>query len=91
MEASISPDSPPMTNPVMKAMQNHIGTAIQIRPPQSVATQLNVFTADGTAIAIVVSMNTNRTFVEIPVTNMWCSQTANESTANTPSAMAIAP
>jgi hypothetical protein len=52
---------------------------------------LNVFTADGTAIAIVASMKTNRTFVEMPVTNMWCSQTANESTAKTPSATAIAP
>src|SRR5580658_9362959 len=59
-----------MTNPVMNATQNHIGTAIQIRPPQSVATQLNVFTAEGTAIAIVASMNTNRTLVAIPVPKM---------------------
>jgi hypothetical protein len=52
---------------------------------------LNVLTADGTAIAIVVSMKMNRRFVLSPVTNMWCSHTANDSTANAPRAIAIAP
>ena len=48
-------------------------------------------TAEGTAIAIVESMNRNWTFAETPVTNMWWPQTAKERTAKTPSEIAIAP
>ena len=45
-------------------------------PPQTVAIQLNIFTPVGTAISMVVMVNTVRAVGPIPVVNMWWLQTA---------------
>jgi hypothetical protein len=59
---------------------NNIAGVKRILPLHNVANQLNVFTADGTAIISVVIINTPPRKGFIPVTNMWCPQTMNDNT-----------
>ena len=46
-----------------------------------VATQLKIFTPVGTAISIVAYMKNSCPVIGMPVVNMWCAQTMNDSSA----------
>src|SRR3989442_11345387 len=69
---------PPMTNIVMKPIAKSIGALSSIAPPHIVAIQLKILMPLGTAIASVMTMNGRRAEIEMPVVNMWCTQTPNE-------------
>ncbi|MCY1562513.1 hypothetical protein D9M68_999210 [compost metagenome] len=59
-------------------MANNIAGVKRIFPLHRVASQLNVLTADGTAMISVVIIKTPPSQGFIPVTNMWCPQTMND-------------
>src|SRR3989442_13740469 len=65
------PVRPPVTNSDTKPMAKSIAGVKWIRARQSVATQLNVLTAEGIAIASVVTMKAVPTRGFIPLVNMW--------------------
>ena len=52
-----------------------------MRAPHTVPSQLNVFTAEGTAINSVVSVNTEPRNGFMPLTNMWWPHTTKLSMA----------
>jgi len=63
-----------------KPIQNSIGAVRRIFPFHIVVIQLNVFTAEGIAIANETAMKLARRRGSMPVVNMWCAQTPKEST-----------
>src|SRR2546430_16015147 len=65
------PDSPPITNIATNATALSIGTVNLMLPRHIVPIQLNVFTAEGTAITSVDTMNDDPSVGFIPLTNMW--------------------
>src|SRR5207247_10012146 len=77
IEACTTPRIPPMTNIERKPIVNSIGVFRRIFPPHIVASQLNTFTPDGTAIVTVAIMKGMRTVMSIPVVNMWWTHTVN--------------
>src|SRR5207249_2512198 len=77
MDAWNTPLIPPITNIERKPITNSIGVRRRIFPPHIVASQLNTFTPDGTAIVTVAIMNGTRTEMSMPVVNMWWTQTVN--------------
>ena len=64
------PLSPPMINIETKLMANSMAVVNSIRPPHSVPSQLNTFTALGRAIIIVETINVMPSAGFIPDTNM---------------------
>ena len=64
-----------MTNTETNPIANSIALVKWIRPPHSVAHQLKVLIADGTAMRIVEPMNAAPSSGCIPLTNMWWPQT----------------
>src|SRR5262245_41993650 len=73
------PDRPPMMNIDTKDSAFSIGTVKRIGPRHSVASQLNTFTPDGSAISIVETMKVMPIIGLMPDTNMWCPQTMKPS------------
>ncbi len=73
------PVKPPEMKSDTKAIANIIAVVKRMLPLHRVANQLNTFTADGTAIISVRNMKTDPRNGFIPVTNMWCAHTTNES------------
>src|SRR2546426_9459888 len=67
-----------MTNIVTKPMAKSIGALSSIAPPHIVAIQLKILIPLGTAIASVITMNGRRAEIEMPVVNMWWTQTPKE-------------
>ena len=67
----MTPESPPMMNIAMKPSAKYIGTRYWIEPPQTVPSQLKIFTPVGTAISIVVSAKNVSAIGPMPVANMW--------------------
>src|SRR5881397_3838672 len=67
-----------MTNIVTKPIAKSIGALSSIAPPHIVAIQLKILMPLGTAIASVITMNGRRAEIEMPVVNMWWTQTPNE-------------
>src|SRR5881227_3496464 len=65
------PDRPPITNIATNATALSIGTWKRRLPRHIVPIQLNVFTADGTAITSVDTMNDDPSVGFIPLMNMW--------------------
>src|SRR5215470_13120193 len=65
------PLNPPLTNIDTNPIANNPAAVKRIRAPQTVPSQLKVFTADGTAISRVVNVNTEPRKGFIPLTNMW--------------------
>src|SRR5207249_11330676 len=64
------PDSPPITNIATNATALSIGTVNWMLPRHIVPIQLNVFTAEGTAITSVDTMNADPSVGFMPLTNM---------------------
>src|SRR5215475_3414256 len=75
------PLNPPLTNIDTKPKANSPAAVKRIRAPQTVPNQLNVFTAEGTAISSVVSVNTEPRKGFIPLTNIWWPHTTKLRTA----------
>ena len=71
----MTPERPPIVNCAMKPRQNSIGVASRTDPPQTVASQLKIFTPVGTAMSIVERPNAETATGPMPVANMWCAQT----------------
>src|SRR5213078_693865 len=65
------PDSPPITNIATNATALSIGTVNLMLPRHIVPIQLNVFTAEGTAITSVETMNDDPSVGFMPLMNMW--------------------
>src|SRR5207237_10919516 len=65
------PDSPPITNIATNATALSIGTVNRRLPRHIVPIQLNVFTAEGTAITSVDTMKDDPSVGFIPLMNMW--------------------
>src|SRR5207302_399459 len=65
------PDSPPITNIATNATALSIGMVNLMLPRHIVPIQLNVFTAEGTAITSVETMNDDPSVGFMPLTNMW--------------------
>src|SRR3989442_8449245 len=84
---------PPMTNIVTKPIAKSIGALSSIAPPHIVAIQLKILMPLGTAIASVITMNGRRAEIEMPVVNMWWTQTPKERNpiATVDKAMALYP
>ena len=70
-----------MVNTMMKPMANSIGASKLSEPRHMVAIQLKIFTPVGTAISMVAYMKNSWPATGMPVVNMWCAQTMNESSA----------
>src|SRR2546423_14646060 len=64
-----TPDSPPITNIATNATALSIGTVNLMLPRHIVPIQLNVFTAEGTAITSVDTMNDDPSVGFMPLTN----------------------
>ena len=75
----IRPVKPPMVNTKMKPIENSIGVSKVIEPRHMVATQH--FTPVGIEISMVAYMKYSWPVTGMPVVNMWCAQTMNDSTA----------
>ena len=75
------PDSPPITNIETKEIANNIGVVNWIFPPHIVPSQLNTFTALGSAISIVDTIKVIPSAGFIPEINMWCPHTMNPNPA----------
>ena len=73
------PVRPPNRNVVRKPTDHSIGVSNDSEPPHIVPIQLKNFTPVGTAIRNVMNEKNGR--FTAPVTNMWCAQTATDSTA----------
>ena len=67
----IMPLSPPMINIVINPSANNIGVLKLMDPPHSVPIQLNILMPVGTAINIVVMVNTELATGPNPTVNMW--------------------
>ena len=67
----ITPLMPPMVNIATNPTANNIGVLKSIAPPHIVPIQLNTFTPVGTAIAIVVMVNTVIGMGPSPTVNIW--------------------
>ena len=67
----MTPDRPPMMNIAMKPSAKYIGTRYWIEPPQTVPSQLKIFTPVGMAISMVVSEKNVSAIGPMPVANMW--------------------
>src|SRR3989442_12924968 len=82
-----------MTNIVTKPMAKSIGALSSIAPPHIVAIQLKILMPLATANASVITMNGRRAEIEIPVVNMWWTQTPQEGNplATVDKAMALYP
>src|SRR2546422_3534308 len=63
-----------VTNPMAKG----IGALSSTAPPHIVAIQLKILMPLGTAIASVMTMNGRRAEIEMPVVNMWWTQTPKD-------------
>jgi hypothetical protein len=75
------PDRPPITNMATNEIAKHIGTVNRICARHSVASQLNVLMAEGSAIIIVESMKVMPRYGFMPLWNMWWPHTMNPSHA----------
>ena len=71
-----TPAKPPTMNRATKPTEKSNGVFKSMDPPQSVAIQLNILTPVGTAISIVVTVNTVLGIGPNPTVNMWWLQTA---------------
>ena len=69
------PDSPPMMNIETNDKANSMGVVKLIFPPQMVPSQLKTFTALGSAIIMVETMNVIPSIGFMPDTNIWWPQT----------------
>ena len=70
-----TPDSPPMVNIAMKPSAKSIGVFRRNDPPQTVPSQLKIFTPVGMAMSIVERPNADTATGPRPVANMWCAHT----------------
>ena len=70
-EACITPLNPPIMNIAMNPTAKSIGVFTSIEPFHMVAIQLNIFTPVGTAMAMVVSANTELATGPRPTVNIW--------------------
>jgi hypothetical protein len=73
--AWVTPDSPPIVNMATRATANFIAVANVSLPPQSVASQLKIFTPVGTAMNIVDTLNAATETGPMPEANMWWAHT----------------
>ncbi len=62
-------------NIAMKPSANSIGVLSRSDPPQTVPSQLKIFTPVGIAMSIVERPNAETATGPRPVANMWCAQT----------------
>ena len=69
--ACITPLTPPITNIETNAMANSIGVLRLIEPPHIVPIQLKTLMPVGTAISMVVIVNTELATGPRPTVNMW--------------------
>src|SRR2546428_10908840 len=85
--------TPPITNIVTKPIAKSIGALSSIAPPHIVAIQLKILMPLGTAMASVMTMNGSLAEIEMPVVNMWWTQTPNDRNpiATVDSAIALYP
>ena len=65
------PENPPIINIHTKPTAKIIGAWKRMCPPQSVPTQLKIFTPVGTAMAIVKREKAAVAILPKPVVNMW--------------------
>ncbi|CFU82414.1 Uncharacterised protein [Bordetella pertussis] len=79
--ARMRPVKPPTVNTKMKPTANSIGVSKLSEPRHMVATQLNTFTPVGIEISMVAYMKYSCPVTGMPVVNMWCAHTRNDSTA----------
>ena len=71
----VTPDRPPIVNIAMNPSAKSIGVFIRSDPPQTVPSQLKIFTPVGMAMSIVESPNAVVATGPRPVANMWCAHT----------------
>ena len=62
---------PPLMNSETTPMAQSMGVLKMMRDRQSVASQLNTFTAEGRAISMVPTANAMARYGLMPLTNMW--------------------
>src|SRR5438874_2662709 len=72
------PVMPPKVNVDKNPSTKYTGVVSRMLPPHNVATQLNILTPVGMPTSIVMIMNGSCTHGARPLVNMWCAQTANE-------------
>src|SRR5437588_8623857 len=89
VEAMKMPERPPITKQKTKATALSMAAVKRMLPPQSVASQLKVLIADGTAMNMVLMANVVPSVGFIPLWNMWCAQTMNPRNAMPASAYTI--
>ncbi len=73
------PVRPPEMKSDTKPIEKSIAEVNRMLPRQSVAIQLNTFTADGTAMMSVRNIKMDPRNGFIPVMNIWWAHTMNES------------
>src|SRR5262245_29514925 len=69
--ASQMPERPPLMNSEITPMAHNIGVVNRMRECQSVASQLKVFTAEGTAMRMVNTAKAMPRCGFMPLMNMW--------------------
>ena len=67
----MTPLKPPIVNIAINEIENSIGVLSRIFPPQSVPSQLKIFTPVGTAISIVDIVKAVLAAGPSPTVNMW--------------------
>ena len=78
---SITPDSPPIANVMMKPIANSRGVLRWSFPSQRVPSHEKTLMPVGMAMMIVVIIIGTRSQAAMPLTNMWWAQTPKPSTA----------
>ena len=69
------PERPPLMKSETTPMAQSMGVSNRIRARHKVASQLNTFTAEGTAMSIVPTAKAIARYGLMPLTNMWWPQT----------------
>ena len=80
-EASMTPESPPITNATMNPMAKRFAVVRRITPPHMVPTHEKILMPVGTAISSVANMIGTRSQDCMPEANMWWAQTEKPRTA----------
>ena len=71
----MTPERPPMVNSPTRPTAKWSAVVVRMAPPQSVASQLKIFTPVGIAMSIVATENAASATGPIPAANMWWLQT----------------
>ncbi len=71
----MTPEMPPIVKSATSAMPNFIAVVKRSVPPQSVPSQLKIFTPVGMPMSMVITENIESATGPMPTANIWCAHT----------------